>query len=53
MTACSFCKKAERQSRFAFRRRVVVLANAANEVRICSACVSITREVLQHKRRSL
>ena len=37
---CSFCRK----------DRNIVLANAANDIRICSECIQIARQVVEHTR---
>ena len=47
---CSFCGRAPRRSRMAFLARKIVLINDNGDARICSTCLSIAGQVLEHKR---
>jgi hypothetical protein len=49
---CSFCLEPERDSRFAFRRRKIVAASAAGDVRICSSCLPIIQDVDHRNRKA-
>jgi hypothetical protein len=40
---CTFCRK----------DRNIVLANAADAIRICSECIQIARQVIEHKRANM
>lgn len=45
---CSFCGRPERVSRFPWRKREIVLANAEGNAEICSQCLKIARSVLKN-----
>ena len=47
---CSFCNNNERRSWFRFRNRSIIGVGRFGDVRICSVCVPIAREALEHNR---
>ena len=48
---CTFCRMKERHSRWRFFDRKILATAANGQVRICSGCVGIARNVLRHKAR--
>jgi hypothetical protein len=44
---CSFCRRKERASRFRFLKRAILATGGEGNVRICSGCVAIARNVLR------